>query len=90
VDVAPDASWGEKSYTYGGRTYNPRDGWVSVLVTTTGEEYFYDSNANGMYDAAEFPSVIDLGEPFIDTNDNGARDDGTTDPAELYFDWPPE
>ncbi len=79
-DVLPIA--GEPSYTYppGGHTYNPRDGWMTILVSTTGEETFVDENANGIFDDTFW---TDIGEPFIDANDNGQRDTG-----ELFFDWP--
>jgi len=84
TDVAP-AAWETAaglSYVDGtGRTRNPRDGYISVLVSTTGEEHFVDLNANGVYDAGE--TFTDLSEPFIDSDDNGAHD--TT---ELFFDWP--
>lgn len=62
-------------------TYNPRDGRVTILATTTGEESFVDNNANGFYDAGD--TFTDIGEPFIDSNDNGVRDVG-----EQFFDWP--
>ncbi|OGW29299.1 MAG: hypothetical protein A2X56_13805 [Nitrospirae bacterium GWC2_57_13] len=32
-----------------GTTYNPRDGWVTVLATTMGEEAFLDENGNGRF-----------------------------------------
>lgn len=82
ADVAPLV--GEPNYTVGPRTYNPRDGWLTILVSTTGEEYFRDDNANGVYDSLPVPETFtDLSEPFIDSNDNGGRDSG-----ELFFDWP--
>ena len=52
-----------------GRTRNPRDGLVSVLAYTNGEEEFTDKNENGQYDKGE--PFVDLGEPFLDTNDDG-------------------
>lgn len=52
---------------------NPRDGWVSVLVTVKGEEAFSDLNGNGIYDSGE-PFIDNGGEPFIDSNDNGVYD----------------
>lgn len=64
-----------------GTIRNPRDGWATVLVTTTGEEHFVDADADGVYDTGE--TFTDLKEPFIDSNDNGGRDSG-----ELFFDWP--
>jgi Bacterial Ig-like domain (group 2)/Putative Ig domain len=52
---------------------NPRDGWVTVLAVTQGEETFYDENGNGLYDPGErFDD--NGGEPFIDENDNGLYD----------------
>lgn len=49
---------------------NPRDGWVTVLAVTQGEEGFFDQNGNGIYDAGE--KFIDTpGEPFLDADDNG-------------------
>lgn len=57
-------------------TYHPRDGWVTVLASVQGEEAFEDANANGLYDTGE--TFTDQGEPFIDKNDNGCRNDGAT------------
>lgn len=79
VDTTPMV--GEPNYTFGGRTYNPRDGWVTVLVRTTGEESFVDNNANGNYSAGE--PFTDLTEPFVDMDDSGTRTAG-----EQFFDWP--
>jgi len=74
---------------------NPRDGWVTVLAVTQGEETFYDLNGNGVYDAGE-PFDDNGGEPFIDENDNGIYDDaeeftdsnsnGSYDPGEPFYD----
>jgi hypothetical protein len=83
TDVPPAAWETALGYSYidsTGRTRNPRDGYISILVSTTGEEHFVDLNANGVYDALE--TFTDLPEPFIDSDDNGAHD--TT---ELFFDW---
>lgn len=66
----------EPFYTSSGRTYNPRDGWVTVLATVQGEEAFNDANGNGLYDAGE--AFADLGEPFYDKNDDGCYNNGTT------------
>ena len=63
------------------RTYNPRDGYASILVYTSGEEYFVDNNADGVYQLGE--PFTDLPEPFIDSNDSGFWNAG-----ELFFDWP--
>lgn len=82
-DVDP-AGWETAAgleYTVGPRTYNPRDGYVTVLVTTTGEETFVDEDADGVYDPGE--TFTDVPEPFIDVDDDNVRDVG-----ELFFDWP--
>jgi len=48
---------------------NPRDGYVSVVAVTKGEETFYDANGNGLYDSGErFDD--NGGEPFVDENDD--------------------
>lgn len=39
----------EPHVTSGATTYNPRDGWVTILATTLGEESFIDENANGLF-----------------------------------------
>lgn len=63
---------------------HPRDGWVTILAAVRGEETFSDANANGLYDSGE--TYTDIGEPFYDKNDDGARDDGTSDPFEEFVD----
>ncbi len=72
ADVRPAPT--EPYYT-SGHTFNPRDGWLTVLATVQGEEAFNDANGNGNYDLGE--SFTDLGEPFIDKNDDGCRNSGT-------------
>jgi hypothetical protein len=52
--------------------HNPRDGIVTILVATTGEEEFDDVNDSGDYDLGE--PYVDLSEPYVDENDNGMRD----------------
>jgi hypothetical protein len=77
-DVAPLAAAGEESFTTGtpdecGVTvHNPRDGVVTVVAWTAGEEGFTDLNGNGVYDAGE--PFVDLPEPFVDYDDDDARD----------------
>ena len=51
---------------------NPRDGYVTVLAYTSGEEEFSDSNGDGVYTPGE--TFTDLGEPYLDANDNGRWD----------------
>jgi hypothetical protein len=65
-------------------TFHPRDGWVTILATLMGEEAFNDANANGLYDSGE--TFTDLGEPFYDKNNDGLRDDGSSDPFEEWID----
>ena len=57
-------------------TAHPRDGWVTLLAAVMGEEAFNDANGNGLYDAGE--TIVDLGEPFYDKDDDGCRNDGVT------------
>lgn len=64
----------EPSVAAGALTRNPRDGLVTILAYTDGEEHFYDDNANGQRDANE--RFIDQGEPFLDANDNNQWDSG--------------
>ncbi|MBE4749672.1 hypothetical protein G4177_16025 [Corallococcus sp. ZKHCc1 1396] len=59
---------------------NPRDMLVTVIAVTPGEESFYDGSGasngskNGTWDPGEW--FVDLPEPFVDSNDNGVRDNG--------------
>lgn len=54
------------------RVRNPRDGLVTLVAHTQGEEGFVDANGNGIYDQGEY--FFDLGEPYVDANDNNVRD----------------
>jgi len=69
----------EPSIMDGSLIRNPRDGLVSIIAYTRGEEYFDDNNDNGIWDPGE--RFFDQGEPLVDSNDNGVWD-----PGELYFD----
>ncbi len=60
-------------------TANPTDDLCRMIVWTEGEEAYTDSNGNGAYDTGE--PHADIGEPFIDANDNDLFDS-----AETYFD----
>jgi len=57
-------------------TPNPADGHVTVIAVVRGEEGFVDVNANGVFDPGvdTFTGAMDLGEPFIDANDNDVWD----------------
>ena len=90
ADVAPFLD--EYGYAYdaadgcGMRTHNPRDGLVTIIVKVRGEEGFVDGSngcpRDGVYNApGSVPGCggeyfIDIGEPFVDYNDNGIRDPG--------------
>ena len=69
------------------RSQNPRtsDGVVLILARTVGEESFRDVDSDGVYTSGEdlFDLVADdLGEAFLDRNQNGVYDQG-----EEYFDY---
>lgn len=74
-DVPP---WTDEPYI-GPR--NPRDGLVTIIAFTRGEEEFVDINGNGTYDAGEPFTQWEKGEPFIDMDDDGIRD-----PFEIFRD----
>ena len=66
---------------------NPRtdNGVVLILARTVGEESFRDQNSDGKYVQAEDGFNVaqdDLGEAFLDQNQNGVYDQG-----EIYFDY---
>jgi len=46
-DVSPMVN--EPFYTSGTYTYNPRDGWATILAATRGEETFLDENLDGLF-----------------------------------------
>ena len=81
-DVVADTVNGELPGpgTTGSITTNPRDGLVTIIAYTTGEEQFFDENGNGIYDDGE--RFVDLPEPFIDINDNNTYD---PEIGERYF-----
>jgi hypothetical protein len=70
-DVAPRQDLGEPYTVDGAYTRNPRDGLLTLVAATTGEEEFTDLNGSGEYDAGE--PFVDLGEPFVDADDDGIR-----------------
>jgi hypothetical protein len=71
----------------------PADGRSSLLVSTTGEESFVDSNGNGVYDNGD-SGFTDRGEPFLDegdadndTVDQSDVEDGIRQPNEPFVDF---
>ena len=82
-----DHNWDTCAPVGSTRQHNPRDGLVSVIVSVRGEEGFVDGSPagcprDGVYTppgtagclAGEF--FIDIGDPFVDANDNGKWDAG--------------
>ncbi|HEY3352565.1 MAG TPA: hypothetical protein VGQ83_04905 [Polyangia bacterium] len=73
-DVEPDATLDEPSrFDALGQTRNPRKGLVTLVAVARGEEAWIDTNGNGKFDPG-IDTFDDLGEPFVDMNDNGERD----------------
>jgi hypothetical protein len=66
-------------------TGNPANGLATIIAVTRGEECFVDNNGDGVFSGTSidtFPTAsCDIGEPFIDQNDNGSHD-----PDEFYID----
>lgn len=61
----------------------PADGRATVLAFSEGEESFTDVNSNGFFDPPDrFDRTSDVGEAYIDANENGNYDFG-----EEYFDF---
>jgi hypothetical protein len=99
-DTAPFATEHHLDHGWDGcgtKTHNPRDGLVTVIAAVSGEEGFVDGSngcpADGVYNLpGSSPGClgeyfIDLGEPFVDYNDNGIRDnDPVTGLVEPFID----
>ncbi|HOX44490.1 MAG TPA: hypothetical protein PK668_12880 [Myxococcota bacterium] len=66
-DVAPFP--GEPFVGAGPLFDNPRDGLVTILAYTVGEEEFTDLDGDGQYDPGE--PFVDVGEPLLDKDDDG-------------------
>lgn len=73
-DVEPTT--GEPSHMEDGIVHNPRDGLLTLVFYTQGEEGYLDSNGNAKYDATESFAGYDLPEPYVDENDNLQYDEG--------------
>jgi hypothetical protein len=54
------------------QAFRPGNGRVTVLAYTEGEEAFIDANGNNKYDVGE--TFYDMGQPFLDSNENGVWD----------------
>lgn len=59
-------------------SFNPRDGVVTMIAVTRGEEGFLDVDGDHVYDEGldVFDNRFDLPEPLVDSNDNGRHDEG--------------
>jgi hypothetical protein len=67
--------------------HNPRDGLLTIVFFTQGEEGYVDANSNKQYDAGENFAGYDLPEPFVDLDDNRERGDGSSGaPVEPFKD----
>ena len=64
----PAARLAEPSRAIGLVTGNPRDGLVTIIAFTDGEEAYTDTNLNGVYDLGE--PFVDIGEPCVDKDDD--------------------
>ncbi len=53
---------------------NPRDGLVTIIAMTAGQEQYTDANNNHRYDLGE--PFVDLPEPYVDVNDDGQFNEG--------------
>jgi hypothetical protein len=85
-DVAPQGNEDSVDHGLDGcgvRTHNPRDGVVTIVAVTDGEEAFFDANGSGAYEAGE--PFVDQGEPFIDQDDDGAYTAATATSAGEWF-----
>lgn len=70
----PNARANEPSAADGMLVRNPRDGLVTIIAYVRGEEYYDDDNGDGTWTAGE--RLYDMGEAFVDSNDNNVRDTG--------------
>jgi hypothetical protein len=92
--VAGEASYSRPTDVCGVSERSPRDGLVTVVAWTPGEEDFFDENGNGVFDGNDV--FIDLPEPFVDYDDDDVRDadepfidtdaDGVWDPPNGQWD----
>jgi hypothetical protein len=68
------------------QAFRPTDGRVTIVAWTEGTESFNDNNSNGFFDDVIPDTMVaatDVGEPFIDKDENGVRD-----PDEEFVNYP--
>lgn len=76
---------GTCSVTLTSQNFRPANGRLTVLAYAVGEEGFTDLNGNGMADNPATPAEMidangvstDMGEAYVDYNENGVRDAAT-------------
>jgi hypothetical protein len=75
-DVAPNADEPSQAGMCLGnaRTFNPRDGLVTVMAAFTGEEAFFDQFALGYWEPGD--PFTDLPQPFVDNDDSSVWKSG--------------
>lgn len=67
-------SGGTCSVDFKSAEQKPADGRVTILAYAIGEKSFLDPNSSNSYDAGE--TFYDIGDPYIDANENGVWDAG--------------
>jgi hypothetical protein len=69
---------GTCTVTFRSAELRPSDGRVTILAYAVGEKSFVDGNGNNIYDASTSPAetFYDLGDLYIDANENGTWDTG--------------
>ena len=65
---------GTCSVTFKSAESRPADGRITILAYAIGEKSFVDLNINNSYDAGE--TFYDIGDPYMDANENGIWDAG--------------
>jgi hypothetical protein len=83
-DVTPLDLEDTYQYQEGNIIHNPRDGLLTIVAYTQGEEGYNDENDNGRYDPKEF--FYDLPEPYVDANDINTSAGYGPDRDESYID----
>jgi hypothetical protein len=62
------------SVTFRSAEFRPADGRITILAYAIGEKSFADTDRDNSYDAGE--TFYDIGDPYIDANENGLWDAG--------------
>jgi hypothetical protein len=65
---------GKCSVTFTSAELRPANGRVTILAYAVGEKSFVDANGNNRYDVGE--TFYDLGDLYLDANENGVWDPG--------------